>query len=439
MKKIILFLILTGTPSAIAQESNEGSDSVFTMLVDTIVVSGNKITEEEIILRELTFSAGDSVDSQTLDYNRERIYSLEIFNHVYLKPDSIDFNKLWIIVEESWYIYPIPFFMLKDRSWDKISYGMDLVIKNFRGRNETLRGRITFGYDPSYYLFYDNPNMISKEDIFFSTTVSYTTARNPSKNAEQIYGSGFDQKFILGQVDIGKRLNLYNRVAVSLYFQYVESPAYYKGISASDDRIDRIPGVGVGYSFDSRDLILFPSDGIFANVNAQFKGFGVNNASWQVYNLDFRQYQPLFNTLIAKWRLASRITTGNLVPYYDYSYLGLGERVRGHFNEQYEGNNLYFSSVEAAYPMIKDLKIKMEFVPFLPNALLNYRFALYAQIFADAGGIQTQDVPFSIDDFHSGYGFGLTFLLMPYFTLRLEYAFDEYKNTEVIIDFGLSF
>ena len=54
-------------------------------LVDSIKVTGNDITEEFIILRELTFGVGDTVTLKTLNYNEERIFSLGIFNKVELK------------------------------------------------------------------------------------------------------------------------------------------------------------------------------------------------------------------------------------------------------------------------------------------------------------------------------------------------------------------
>jgi outer membrane protein assembly factor BamA len=435
--KILLFL-LAGYTLLYAQEGISFPDTLHSVRVDSISIIGNEITEDFVILRELTFAPGDSIDWEILDYNRERVYSLGLFNHVSVVPDSINRNIINIAVEESWYIYPLPYFELRDRSWQKISYGFDVIIKNFRGRNETLRGRMTFGYDPSYYLFYDNPNLIQNENIFFSTSLSYRTSRNRSLTAEEIYGGDFDQKFIIGEVGLGKRLNLYNRVAISLYYVYVESPVYFPGISAAEDRIDRVPGIGVGYSYDTRDLVQFPSDGIYANINAQFKGLGLYDVSYQVYNLDFREYRNLFNTFTGKWRLSSRITSGD-VPYYDYSFLGLGERIRGHFNEQYEGNNLYLGSLELFYPLIKEFKLNLDFVPLLPDQLLHYRFALYTQVFTDAGLIQQKEISVVKDDIHNGYGIGLTFLILPYSIMRLEYAIDEHQNGEFIFDLGISF
>ncbi len=55
--------------------------------VDSITIRGNETTEEYIILRELTFEAGDEINKKILAFNRERIYSLGIFNSVQVNPE----------------------------------------------------------------------------------------------------------------------------------------------------------------------------------------------------------------------------------------------------------------------------------------------------------------------------------------------------------------
>jgi outer membrane protein assembly factor BamA len=419
--------------------SAQTNDTINFTRVDSISITGNKITEEDIILRELTFEIGDSLDAKTLEYNRERIYSLGIFNQVYLVTDSINYNHLRIIVEESWYIYPLPYTELKDRDWKKFSYGMDFIIRNFRGRNETLHARAAFGYDPSYYLFYSSPYLLKEQNIFFSSSLSYRNVRNRSITAANLYGSDFDQRIITGEIGVGKRFLLFHRAAVSFFYQYIANPVYLPGFTASGDRIDRVPGIGLGYSYDTRDLVQFPSDGIYANVNLLLKGLGDRGVNYQIYNFDYREFRKIYKLLNVKWRFASRVSGGKLVPYYDYSFLGLGERVRGHIDDRIEGHNSYVASLEFYYPIISEMNVNLDFVPLIPAELLHYRVALYTQIFGDAGGVKTKGLPFRMKDIQSGYGGGITLLILPYNILRFEYALDEYKNGEFIFDLGISF
>ncbi|MFZ0452303.1 MAG: BamA/TamA family outer membrane protein [Ignavibacteriaceae bacterium] len=408
--------------------------------IDSFEIKGNKITEDDIILRELTFSKGDTVSNNNIEYDRERIFSLGIFTKVQLYVKRVDEKNILVIdVEESWYIYPIPFVELQDRDWKKFSYGIDVVIQNFRGRNELLQARGSLGYDPSIRLSYYKPEIIKGSDIFFNSILSYSNVKNKSVIAEYKYGGQFDQKIFTGLITIGKRFGNFHRFGVDLGYEYVASPVFLKGISASNERIDRMPVVGATYSYDSRDLAQFPKNGIYALADIQFKGLGLNNIKYQVATIDFREYRPVFDDLYFKWRFASRIAFGNLVPYYDFSFLGYQERIRGHFNDIQEGNYYYLGSAEFYYPLIKDINIALDFIPLLPKSLLTYRIALYSELFGDAGVAKLRHQKLNINDFQSGYGLGLTFLILPYNLVRFEFALNEYNKGEFIFDLGLSF
>ena len=92
----ILLLLLPLSVEIYSQSIDSVSmnaDSYF--IVDTIQIIGNDITEDFVILDELTFSQGDSVTTVELDYNRERIYSLGIFTSVKIIP--LQSNQLNII------------------------------------------------------------------------------------------------------------------------------------------------------------------------------------------------------------------------------------------------------------------------------------------------------------------------------------------------------
>ena len=134
MKKIILlqlFLLLSICINASQSDSLLISKST-SIVVDSIKIKGNNTTEEFVILRELTFDIGNKVDGETLNYNRERVYSLGIFNIVefyFLQEQNK--NILVIDVQESWYIYPIPFVQLREDGLKDASYGMNFIYKNF--------------------------------------------------------------------------------------------------------------------------------------------------------------------------------------------------------------------------------------------------------------------------------------------------------------------
>lgn len=440
IKSFIIISLCFLSVQITAQVVRNPDSNLYPFQVDSIIISGNDITEEFIILRELTFELKDTIDYETADYNRERIYSLGIFNQVSLHPEFSDsINILNITVEESWYIYPIPFINIKERDWNKLSFGMYLILKNFRGRNETLSAVVALGYDPTYSLSYYNPNSIGNENIFISGRISYSNVSNKSLLAEQLAGNAFEQKIIGAEFEIGRRISLFHKFALRFGFNYIQTPFYLEGINASSDRIDRMFTIGAGYQYDSRDLIQFPKNGFYANASYIEKGLGINDINYSVTRLDIRNYHTLIERLHFKSRFTSRFTSGNTVPYYDNSIIGLEDRIRGYFFQKFEGNHLYLTSAEIYYPLIEELKINLEFIPVIPKQLLSYRFALYAQIFADAGATQFKGSSFSLNDFRTGYGGGLTVLILPYYVARIEYAFNEFRKSEIIFDIGISF
>jgi outer membrane protein assembly factor BamA len=411
----------------------------YSVVIDSIVIEGNDITENYIILRELTFKTGDTLNPKLASYNRERIYSLDIFNEVKLKPFEYENkNFLLITIEESWYIYPIPFITLKDRDWSKLSYGLRLRLKNFRGRNETLSGIFGLGYDPSFNFFYTNPNLVYSLDLFASLQLGYAEINNESKIAEELADNDFTQKLYYGKFIFGKRFGLYHRLSVSLGLDYIETPFYIKGISASNQRIDRTIILGFTYNYDTRDLAQYATNGIFALVNYEFKGMGINNVDYRISYLDFREYRRLFGDLTGKWRFATRHTNGK-VPFYDNSFIGLRERLRGHWTDLQEGNDYYVGSLEFNYYILSDYRLNLYFIPWLPKSLLSYRVGLVGELFVDTGTTRFNGQPLTLRQFNTGYGTGISILFLPYFISRLEFALNEIGNSEFIFDLSASF
>lgn len=442
-KVVIIYFIIVIVFSSIIFSQNRDSLSnpdLYPFIVDSIVVTGNEKTEKFIILRELNFAVGDTLSKAQSFFNRERVYSLGIFNHVYFIPTIVKSKSILTIeVEESWYIYPIPFLNARDGDLKKLTYGVFLRMKNFRGRNEDLTATVGIGYDPSFSLAYYNPNIIGNENIFVGARVGYADISNRSIIAEKIYGNSFSQKSISVNLTVGKRFGLYNRFYLNTGYNYIETPFYIPGINASGDRIDNLVEIGFGFDHDTRDLIQFPTDGIFSSFTYLQRGLGLDNTNYGIARIDFREYRELFEKFISKWRFTSRFTIGNGLPYYDYSRLDGGQKIRGHYNQKYEGNDYYFGSLEFYYPIIKELNIDLTFIPIIPDALLSYRVGFYTQVFAETGLAKLRDESFSINKFNSGYGFGITLLILPYQVLRVETALNEQMKSELIIDLGISF
>lgn len=439
VQHLLLILVLTLMCGVAPAQSIDSLRMHMPLIVDSIVIRGNTITEPDIILKELPFVAGDTVSRKTLEFAEERVFSLGIFNQVKMFLVGENTSAVCsIFVEESWYIYPLPFLDLKEGDWNKVSYGMNILIKNFRGRNEDLSFTFGLGYDPFYSVTYQKPYLIRSENISFYFSSQYSNIANKSIEAELLTGKEFSYKFFLVSVGGGKRFDLYNRVDMFLNYLYVKSDYTIPGITATGNQKDYIPSVNFGFTHDSRDLKQFPDNGLFFNSIFQFNGLGSKGVNYLMYRTDFRHYQKIYGNLSGKLRLYQRNLAGKKIPFYDNSFLGLDEKIRGFYNQKTEGRQLYLAAVEAKFPIIGKTDLQFDF-PVIPRQLQGFRTAVYLTVFADAGLTVDRAAHVKSENILSGFGAGITILALPYNLARFEYAINKFGKNEFIISLGVAF
>ncbi len=132
--------------------------------IDSIILSGNKITKDQIIFREIVFNTGDSLRSDRIDTlitrSRQNLMNTSLFNFVEIQKTFPDPGKANMVIKvkvtERWYIWPTPILKLSDRNFNvwwqtkdlsRLSYGFYIDWRNFRGRKENLILRFQWGYN----------------------------------------------------------------------------------------------------------------------------------------------------------------------------------------------------------------------------------------------------------------------------------------------------
>jgi outer membrane protein assembly factor BamA len=435
-----IFILLFGNIILLAVEPDSlliRNDEI--VKIDSVRIEGNETTKDFIIMRELTFHTGDSVSGKTLRFNRERVFSLRLFNQVEFKLEkAADINILVIQLTESWYLYPLPLFRLRDGDFKKSTYGINLSYRNFRGRNESLRAAIGFGYDPFYTFNFENPAISFNDGIGLSFAFAYVNSTNKSENAKAIIGEDFTNKMFFQSISISKRFNQFNIGFFTIGFNYIETPYTRSGITASGNNIDRVPFAGLSYIYDSRDLKQFSETGLFTFASFTHFGFSINDISYNQFSIDFREYRKLIDDIAAKWRVKYKTAFGNVVPYYDYAYLGYFDNVRGHLHDLREGKSFILTSLELSHPIVREWNFHVK-LPFLPEKLTSARIAIHLTSFFDTGDAFDRNDKLAIKNFYYGYGFGITILFLPYNAIRFEYAVNENGKGEFVIGSGFSF
>ena len=123
-------------------------------MINRVFIIGNRLTRDQIILRELSLRKGDLIYSldlpEIIDLDKKKLINTRLFNTVEIRTMELEENKIDVLIDlsERWYTFPSPIFELSDRNFNewwtnynhdfkRVNYGLRLYQFNMRGRNET--------------------------------------------------------------------------------------------------------------------------------------------------------------------------------------------------------------------------------------------------------------------------------------------------------------
>ncbi|MEJ8803594.1 BamA/TamA family outer membrane protein [Pontibacter sp. H249] len=205
MRLLVLTFILCSCLTAVAATAMP-CDTPF-VVVQSIDFAGNDVTKDQVMRVELTFAPGDTIAAADLEAlledNRRRLFNLRLFHYVNLNYTCTNGSlQVTYDVQERFYLYPIPILDFAERNfnawlerkdWSRIDYGLSLVRRNFRGKNEDVRLRVQQGFNKRLELSYRVPYIIRKYNLgadfaiadYRSRTTSYTNFNNKQRFVEQ--------------------------------------------------------------------------------------------------------------------------------------------------------------------------------------------------------------------------------------------------------------
>ena len=204
-KTILLFILLfyfnkNYSSNFVFFNSDSILNSVKTVRVNEIIVTGNKKTKASIIFRELTFKINDSIELKNIEHlikrSEHNLLNTSLFNFATINYKlSEDESQLYlnINVSERWYLWPSPVFEIQDRNFNtwwatkdlfRINYGLFLSIYNVRGRNETAVLKFRKGYTELYGFSYKIPYLDKKQNLGANVSVNYSRNNEVAFNTE---------------------------------------------------------------------------------------------------------------------------------------------------------------------------------------------------------------------------------------------------------------
>jgi len=166
------------------------------VVINEVILDGNKRTKDGIILRELDVLAGDTLyyadTAQWRLENEKRILSTGLFTNISVElGEHREDNTRDIIIDlqENWYIYPNFIFDLADRNFsvwwneqnrslDRVNYGFRLNHINLTGNRDNLRLTTQFGFTKKFELDYSYPYLDKQQKLGIATNVTYTENRD---------------------------------------------------------------------------------------------------------------------------------------------------------------------------------------------------------------------------------------------------------------------
>jgi outer membrane protein assembly factor BamA len=430
------------------------SDALF-VIAGKITLSGNKLTRDYIILRELKFREGDTIPISklpgVLDRAKDNVFNTRLFNFVTFDTAMNRSNSrmdLRIEVIERWYLWPIPYFQLSEqninawmKSWDlsKLTFGIDLTFFNVRGRNETLKMMLHFGFNQRYGFEYRIPYINRKQTLglVFGAGIDLNRQVNcGTVDNQPVYLTGTDgypKQLTWATAGLLIRPNIYVihtlRVSWNHYY-FQDTLLHLPGYALSFDNIQDYAGLYYQYKNDHRDIQFYPLRGWY--FDAEFNHFIPYADAHNTYLRSlFRKYFQLANRWYYAFSVLGKLSFTKQQPFYFQKGLGYGnECVRGYELYVVDGQHYVLFRSNAKFAILPQ---RVEKIGFIRTSKFNtIPLALYANAFADLGyvyayqqkitGTENALMPFNSlqNALMIGYGLGLDFTTYYDVVIRLE-------------------
>lgn len=439
-------------------EENALKIDTLNLKVSSIIVTGNKTTKDDIILREMHLKKGSKFTLKEYSEDLLSIYNLALFTKVDIIPVPVGEKEiaLNVDVKERWYILPLPNAGIEEGEWKKIWLSMNLRWDNFRGRNERLNAGFRIFYNPSVSLSYFVPWIGEKLHLFMGIGGAWQRQRNRSltavgresgSNTIAYNDSNYENVQYKAELTIGRYFGKHFSVFTEYKFNHLRVSQYTPGRTVSDDGVDRYITLGAGVSWDSRDINEYATKGLLFRTMYERYGFLDEEVNFGRFILENQSFIPLPLTKSYYITLASKLYTslamGAIIPVYNHEYLGYSEDyVRGWKGKAYEGDDIFTIYNELRIPVIKPRYIRgkdmviVKDIPIVKN--LDIRHGLYFTLIYDIGTVWYKDEKISTKRFYSGAGIGVNIIAPFGYVLRADWVFRLGKPTVGQIGFSLS-
>lgn len=456
----ILFFCCNIFFATVAASQNTADTNV---VINKIILTGNKVTRPQVVMRELLFKEKDTVSEnalgEILEQSRKNLLNTSLFNFVTVYTDTLPDKKVNITIDmaERWYIWPMPFFELKDRNFNvwwkdkdfsKADYGLYMAWENFRGRKETLKFLIRLGYDETYGMSYKIPYINKAKTLGLGITggfggnheVPYMT-----EDSKQLFYKDeekYIQQNIFGTLGITLRKGYYVLHTFQLNYNDYKFSDTLLSLNSEFAPRTHLQYFTFYYQFkcDHRDNKPYPLNGYYLDVELSKSGFGILK-DVTIHN-DFihtsaRKFWKLRNRWYYACGINAKAVAQTYQPYFLQRSLGYGnDFVRSYEYYVIDGQVFGLFKSNIKFELLPTKVKTFKFIPAKKFNKLYYAFYLNG-IFDVAYVFDWGKVPNSSMKNQTLYGTGLGLDFVTYYdkVLRIEWTVNHMGENGIFLHF----
>ncbi|MEW6364807.1 MAG: translocation/assembly module TamB domain-containing protein [Acidobacteriota bacterium] len=390
-----------------------------------IVIDGIRTTNSGLVIRQLTFQAGDVFDYKKLIESQRRLYDLFVFRSVRIYPEATDKERGLVDVRVSLIEHDVYQFAstMRYSTEGKIAGTENTqnpggVDAEFELHNVNLFGRgIDAGVftrqsrkERDYRLMLTLPYFFRRKAT--TTALLYRTRIDDDISLQNLYGASFQVEHKVRQ-----------RYRLQYFYNYKKTrltvPPLFPGGEPLQFDVNRAR-IGTSFIAELRDDPLDAKRGLFGSITVEYHPTALgsdlrllkSSAQLALYYTPFRGITFAINN-----RAGVMDTYGELLLESDAFYLGGSSTVRS-FDEELLGPRSPFNPKRAAGG--RAFVVYNQEVRF-PIRQISESFSIRGVVFHDAGNVFQFVRNFRPLDLRSCYGIGLRFGT-PYSVFRLDYA-----------------
>jgi len=457
-KKLFLSVLLIYCLLHICSAMSVNTDTTQKFIVANIIIEGNFTTKQRIIERELLFQNGDTLHYSSLtgiiEQTRKNLMNLSLFNFVNVEYVTIGEERgynllsIQINVTERWYIWPIPITLIEERNinewWkqknlEKLSYGMSLLVENFRGRNEILFLSAKTGFNEQYSVLYQVPNVNVQQNIGLGFSANYIREHNIIYNTfeNRSVWLKLDTEYafenIYLQMNLTKRKGIFKSHRFGLQFNnlwlsdtlLLLQPEFIENSNTSTSYFT----LSYLLKHDFRDYKHYPLEGHYFDCEISKRGLSLlpdESVSTLQITSNLRKYWKLDSRLFYAIGITGQLRIDDNTSYLFNRSLGYGRNyLRGYENYVIDGHDFMLIKSNMKYNIISPNIKKIRFIRSPKFNTIPYAF--YLNLHTDFGYVS--DKYFAVNNplnnsILFGYGVGIDFVTY----YNSAYRFDVSRN-----------